>query len=253
MMKNFKNILIFGDNHGQWDVFPNVIRDYELDNCAVFVTGDFGVGFEAQVDEIRRLKYLSRRMKFTNSTLFAVRGNHDNPAYFTGKFDNDNVKLVPDYTVLNINGLNILCVGGAYSVDRRVRRSYATPRENSTKSDTLAINDYWADEVFVYDHDKVMSMKDINMVVTHSAPQICPPYTKGSLDSWAVNDKNLLEDCRIERAQLFQMYDNLTHNGNNISKWFYGHFHSSYKTPYNGTDFIGLDINEVAEMNYQLH
>ena len=37
---------------------------------------------------------------------FVVRGNHDNPAYFTGEFDTDNLKLLPDYTVVNVNGIN---------------------------------------------------------------------------------------------------------------------------------------------------
>ena len=249
-MKTFKNILVFGDNHCHWEVFPNIIRDYELDNCAVILAGDFGIGFEAMTDEVKRTFHLSKRMAHTDSVLYVVRGNHDNPEYFTGRFDTDNLKLLPDYTVLNINGLNILCVGGAYSVDRTDRWSYFNPKENSKKSDTIARNNYWATEPFVYDHDKVMSMKNINMVVTHSAPQICPPYTKQNLDFWAIADKNIVQDCRIERAQLFQLYDNLTQNGNKITHWFYGHFHSHYKTPYLGTDFIGLGINEVAEINF---
>jgi len=249
-MKNFNNILVFGDIHGKWDVIPNKIRDYKLSNCAVVIAGDFGIGFEIMRDEIKRLSWLTRRLKHTDSVIYAVRGNHDNPEYFTGRFDTDNVKLVPDYTVLNLNDVNILCVGGAYSIDRTHRKSYFYPKENSKKSDTLALNNYWATEPFVYDHDKIMSMKDINMVVTHSAPQICPPYTKSGLENWVEKDKNIVQDCRIERAQLFQMYDNLTHNGNIITHWFYGHFHSHYKTPYMGTDFIGLDIDEVAEINF---
>lgn len=249
-MKTFKNILVFGDNHDHWEVFPNFIRDYELANCAVILAGDFGIGFEPMVDEVKKLNYLTRRMVHTDSVLFVVRGNHDNPEYFTGRFDTDNVKLLPDYTVLNINGLNILCVGGAYSVDRTDRRSYRRPKENSKKTDTIAPNDYWPTEVFVYDHDKVMSMKNINIVVTHTSPQICPPYTKQNLDHWAAQDKNIIKDCLMERAQLFQMYDNLFHNNNIIDKWFYGHFHEHYHTPYLGTDFIGLGINEVYEVKF---
>jgi predicted phosphodiesterase len=248
MMKKFNHILVFGDNHGQWDVFPNFIRDKELNNCAVIVAGDFGIGFEPMKDEIKRLKYLSKRMNHSKSVLFAVRGNHDNTEYFTGKFDTDNVKLVPDYTVLNINDINILCVGGAFSVDRTDRKSYYFPREKNKNYDIIVKNDYWKDEVFVYDHDKVMSMKNIDVVVTHSAPQICPPYTKGNLTYWVAQDKNILQDCRIERSQFFQLYDNLTHNGNVIKKWYYGHFHMSNRTPYLDTLFVGLDIDEVDEI-----
>ena len=249
-MKTFKNILVFGDNHDHWEVFPNFIRDYELDNCAVILAGDFGIGFDSMINETKKLKYFSKRMAHTDSILFVVRGNHDNPEYFTSQFDTDNIKLLPDYTVLNINGLNILCVGGACSVDRTDRKSYYHSKENSKKSDIIASNDYWPTEVFVYDQDKVMSMRNINIVVTHTAPQNCPPYTKQNLDFWAAQDENILKDCRIERAQMFQMYDNLFHNNNMIDRWFYGHFHTSYKTPYLGTDFIGLEINEVYEVKF---
>lgn len=250
IMIKFKNILVVGDTHGNWDVIPNKIRDYELDNCAVIIAGDFGIGFDSMIQEKKRLSWLTKRMKHSNSVVYAVRGNHDNPEYFTGKFDNDNVNLVSDYTILNINGLNILCVGGAYSIDRTARRSYWHPKENSKKSDTIAINNYWSTEPFIYDHDKIMSMKNIHIVVTHTAPQICPPYIKTGLNSWIEKDKNIEQDCRIERAQVFQMYDNLVNNGNKITHWFYGHFHNHYKTPYNSTDFIGLDINEIAEINF---
>jgi len=249
-MKEYKHILVFGDNHDHWEVFPNFIRDYELDTCAVILVGDFGIGFDPMVNEIKKLSWLTKRLYHTNSDLFVVRGNHDNPEYFTGRFDTDNVKLIPDYTVLNLNDINILCVGGAYSVDRTDRRSFYHFKPNSTKSDTISVNDWWSNEVLVYDHDKVMSMKDIKMVVTHTAPQVAQPYTKTNLNHWAVQDRNILQDCRIERAQLFQVYDNLFHNGNMIDTWYYGHFHEHYKTPYLGTDFIGLGIDEVAEVKF---
>lgn len=249
-MKIFNHIIVFGDIHGEWDVIPNFIRDYQLSNCAIIVAGDFGIGFAPMKDELRRIKNISKRMKHTDSTLFAIRGNHDNPEYFTGEFDTDRFKLVPDYTVLNLNNINILCVGGAYSVDRVVRRSYYNPREK--KSDVIVVNDYWKDEVFNYDHDKVMSLKDINVVVTHSAPNVAPPYLKSGLDTWAVKDENIIQDCDIERSQLSQMYTNLIDNGNKISLWFYGHFHQSNTIEYNGTRFIGLSINQYKEIiNYE--
>lgn len=245
-MNDFNHIIVFGDIHGEWDILPNFIRNHDLKKCAVLVAGDFGIGFEPMKKELKRIKHISKRMKHTDSVLFAVRGNHDNPEYFTSEFDTDNFKLVPDYTVLNINRINILCVGGAYSVDRKMRRSYFKPRQKNT--DVIVVNDYWKDEVFNYDHDKVMSLKDINVVITHSAPDIAPPYSKSGLSSWASKDDNILEDCRIERSQLRKMYDNLTENGNKISLWFYGHFHDSNTIDYKGTRFIGLNINQHKEI-----
>ena len=247
-MKTFKHIVVFGDIHGEWDILPNFIRDYELDNCAIIVAGDFGIGFESMKSEIKRINYISKRLKHTNSVLYAIRGNHDNPEYFTGNFDTDNFKLVPDYTVLNLNNINILCVGGAYSVDRVVRKSYYRPREKRT--DVIVINDYWKDEFFNYDHEKIISLKNINVVITHSAPDIAPPYLKTGLETWASKDKNILQDCNIERSQLSQMFNNLKDNGNEISLWFYGHFHQSNSIEHNGTRFIGLSINQFKEIIY---
>lgn len=244
-MNNLKNIIVIGDIHGNWDLIPNTIRDYQLDNCAFIVAGDFGIGFEPMINELKRIKNISKRMKRTNSVLYAVRGNHDNPDYFTGEFDTDNLKLIPDYTVLNLNNINILCVGGAYSIDRTKRKSYYKSRKQ--KSDIFVVNDYWKNEVFNYDHSKIMSLKNIDVVITHSAPNITPPYLKGGLEDWAVNDKNIIQDTRIERSQLTQMYYNLKEN-NNIKYWFYGHFHQSNSMEYNDTKFIGLNINEFKEI-----
>ena len=126
-MNKFDYIFFCGDIHGEYDVIPNFIRDHKLYNVAVIVVGDFGIGFEVMKTEIKRLNYLNNRMKHTNSKLFAIRGNHDNPLYFTGEFDKSNVKLLPDYTILNLNDNNILCIGGAISVDRKQRKSYFKP------------------------------------------------------------------------------------------------------------------------------
>lgn len=238
MMKHYNFIFVVGDLHDHNDIIPNYIRDNDLDNCAIIVAGDFGIGFDREAKEIRKLKYLNDRLKNTNSDLFVVRGNHDDPAYFTGKYDLSNLKLVPDYTVLTLNLINILCVGGAYSIDRRKRKGYSTW--------TSSMN-WWVDESFVYDHDKVIAFRDIDVVVTHSAPNIAYPYTKGNLKYWANRDPNLLTDCRMERAQLTQMWENLCLN-NYISQWYYGHMHLSHTIPYLKTKFIALDINEFCEI-----
>jgi len=253
-MKKFNNIIVFGDNHGEWSVWPNYIRDHKLDNVAVIVAGDFGIGFSPMHTDLASLNFLNKRMVHSNSVLYAVRGNHDNPEYFTGKYDLSNVKLVPDYSVLNLNDINILCVGGATSVDRKERSSYFAPREKRKDTDIIVKNNYWKDEVFVYDHDKTMALKDVDVVVTHSTPNIAPPLIKGSLNYWAEHDAHIIGDCDIERAQLFQLYDNLKNNGNNLKYWFYGHFHTYYKTDIFGTTFVGLGINDEHELtldNYE--
>jgi DNA repair exonuclease SbcCD nuclease subunit len=177
-------------------------------------------------------------MKHTNSDLFVIRGNHDKPIYFDGTTVLSNVTLLKDYTVVNINGWNILGVGGATSVDRVKRKGYWYPKKN----------DYWADEIFILNEDILNELRDIDIVVTHSAPNFCNPLTKVGMEQWIPDDKNLEIDVTFERHQLTIMYNILSEN-NNISEWYYGHFHHNTKTYYGNTVFQCLGIDNLVQSN----
>jgi hypothetical protein len=177
-------------------------------------------------------------MKKTDSTVFVVRGNHDNPHYFTGNLDKEYVKMLPDYTILEINNLKILCVGGAVSIDRKNRNAYyGTGR------------DWWEDEVFEYKHDIVTKIDDVDIVITHSAPDFCYPYNKNNIQYWLKIDSNLEADLNRERTQVTYLYDQLYANGCIIKQWFYGHFHLSNEMYLRDTKFIALNIDEIKEIN----
>jgi len=240
--KTYKHLLFCGDIHDNYDAIPNFIRDQELDTCAVFQAGDFGIGFETERIEQRRLENLNKRMIHSNSDLFSIRGNHDKPSYFDGNTVLSNVTLLKDYTVVNINGWNVLGVGGATSVDRTDRGSYWHPREGNK------LNDYWKDEVFVLDEDKVKELKDIDIVVTHSAPHFCMPLTKGNIKKWLAQDDKLDTDVAMERFHITQLYGILKQN-NNISEWYYGHFHMNAKSYDDKTTFVALDIDKIVQSN----
>ena len=238
MNTTYKYLMVCGDIHGELDVIPNFIKKHELDNCAIIVAGDFGIGFESFKDEQRRIKYLSKRLAHTNSIVYAVRGNHDDPSYYLNEeFDTDNLKFVSDYTVLKLNDYNILCVGGAVSVDRSNRKPFIRGKGKG----------WWKDEIFVYDHDKASNLRNINIVVTHTSPDFCHPFTKGGIEHWLAQDIHLNSDVRFERASVTQLYYTLLEN-NDIKTWYYGHFHDSYKMNYKGLEFINLDINEIQEI-----
>jgi len=238
-MKHYNHIFACGDLHDAVDIIPDFLKANDLNNCAIVQVGDYGIGFEIEKKEIRKLKYLTDRLKITNSDLFVIRGNHDNPSYFTGKYDTSNIQLVPDYTVLTLNLINILCIGGAYSIDRVNRKGYSIWKSSMV---------WWVDENLVYNHDKIMAMRNIDVVITHSAPSIAFPFTKGNLDYWCAIDKNLKTDVDTERLQLTQIFENLSKN-NNIKQWYYGHMHMSNRMPYLNTYFNCLNINELIEIN----
>lgn len=238
----YENVLVVGDIHGNYDVIPDFLKIMELHNVAIIVAGDFGIGFENKIKEIRRLKYLNDRLEVSNSIVFAVRGNHDDPSYYNNKdvddFDTERVKLVSDYTVLNINDYNILCVGGAISIDRTKRSGYLFNTGNN----------YWRNENIEYKPEITKNLKNIDIIITHSAPDICEPYNKLNLSYWLERDLHLNFDITTERSTLTKIYEDLVNNGNNIKQWYYGHFHHHFSSVIDNTKFIGLAIDEFEEI-----
>lgn len=247
-MNKFNYILVCGDIHGKLNIIPDFIKKSGLDNCAIIIAGDVGIGFESQRDEIRRLNYLNKRLIHSKSVVYGVRGNHDNPLYFTGEYDMSNIKLIPDYSILELNDYRILCVGGALSIDRTNRKSYFRPNKHRLDNGDLNINDYWEYEPFVFDYNKTYESKDIDIVITHSSPYFAYPYTKDNLHIWAESDPTIIEEVEQERRDIAYLHGGLVNNGSKIKKWYYGHFHMSNKLPYKETDFIGLNINEIIEV-----
>ena len=168
-------ILYLGDIHGNFNLLHQYVKMYSITDAHIIQVGDFGVGFQPLEKEKRMLEMYHTLLVKNNVTVWAIRGNHDYKPYF----DNDpfgftNIKLVPDYTVLNLGGKNILCVGGAVSVDRMWR--YTKKQRAGIFEDTqIGVESWWPDEVFKLEVDKVKDLKDINIVVTHTCPDYCPP------------------------------------------------------------------------------
>jgi predicted phosphodiesterase len=243
-------LLFLGDIHGDFGIIHKHIKLYDIKDAHIIQVGDFGLGFQSIKKEKRLLEMYHQKLVNNNVFVWAIRGNHDYKPYF----DNDpfgltNIKLIPDYTVLNLCNKNILCIGGAVSVDRSWRM---------TKNQKLGIHDgddlksWWHDEVFNLDIDKLSTYRDIDVVVTHTAPHYCPvdnicgfgPFVEGIINR-GVDDK-LKTDLLVERNQLTQAFQILKEN-NNIQSHIYGHFHKSDFVNVDGTEHRVLDINELWE------
>lgn len=235
--KTYDYMLFCGDIHTQIDIIPNYLKNMDLSNCAVFQVGDFGIGFENELKENKRMLYLNERLEKINSDLYVIRGNHDNPKYFDGTYNKPNIFLLDDYSVVDINGWNILAIGGAISIDRTERSGYW---------DKKKIHNYWENEGLIFDETKLNDLRDIDIVITHSAPDFCYPLSKAGLSKWLLQDKELSTDITIERHQLSMMYEILSKN-NKLINWYYGHFHQN-NISYNGdTKFTAIDINTMIE------
>jgi hypothetical protein len=104
---------------------------------------------------------------------------------------------------------------------------------------------YWRDEPFCFDLDKINNLSDeykIDVVCSHSAPDIAYPISKVGLDGWLKMDEALREDLDRERRDLTNIFDYLKEHEHPVNKWIYGHFHAKMNEVILGTNFILLDM-----------
>lgn len=242
-----RSVVYMGDVHGNWANIRYQMKMKKMNDFIVIQVGDFGVGFNSDFHENNNLKFMNDFLVTYNSELYVIRGNHDNPRYFNGDYMDrySNIKLIPDYTVMNVEGNKTLFVGGATSIDRK-------PRILQNQIDAShGINrcNWWSDEPFVLDNDKLKDMNDIDVVVTHTSPGYAYPEDKygysGLVVGFAGDDPDLYIDLTFERNRITRMCDILKENGCNIKHWVYGHFHNSIVTEHDGIKYTLLGINEI--------
>ena len=240
-------ILLLGDIHGNFNYLMKHIEKTKIDNCIIIQVGDFGIGFTNEDNDTRFLLGFNDFLSKKNITLYAIRGNHDNPDFFKGQHKYSNLQLLPDYTVLNLENKNFLFVGGAVSIDRkpRILENMKYARYGSRR------RTYWYDEKVTYDENLIKEFRDIDILVTHTAPDFCLPTNKlgfGNLvETFCADDENLKEELIEERTVMTKMWNILNEN-NKIQKHFYGHFHRSNIEQIVDCEHRLLNINELYEL-----
>ncbi len=250
-MKN-KRLLWLGDIHGQFNIIHQYVKIYGIKDAHIIQVGDFGVGFKTLAKEKRLLEDYHTQLVKNNVHVWAIRGNHD----YKPHFDNDpfgftNIHLVPDYTVLELCDKRILCIGGAVSVDRKWRYTFKQ-KLGIFENQTLGKESWWPDEVFVLDRDKLAEMRNIDIVVTHTAPHYCEPDNTFGFGPFVesivreTGDTDLKTDLNIERQAMTDAFSILKMN-NDIKLHIYGHFHKSWNSLMYGTEHRLLNVNELWE------
>lgn len=251
-----KRVLYLGDIHGEFRIVNRYLKKYDLNDCIIIQVGDFGVGFSPFIKEKRALKMINDQLVKRNVTMYVIRGNHDFKPYFDkDPFEFSNIRLLPDYTILNIGGKKTLFVGGGISVDRTWRY---TKEQRNGNHEPKPGQVWWEDEEFILDVDKITEMKGIEIVVTHTAPSYCPIDNSLGLGAFVngiikdTGDVNLSKDLLYERQQMTELFFLLKMNGNVVETHYYGHFHKSDTLYMNGIRHRLLNTNELYE-DIKLH
>jgi len=222
-----KPVYIVGDVHGKWEELFTRINDYSIKDCYVICVGDLGIGFkESLAKEIRMLEIANTFFGARDIQFLSIRGNHDNPAFFNKEIKSfSNLRLIPDYHVEFINDQKFLFVGGAVSIDRKIRKL------NSS---------YWEDELFVLKHEFVIKC---DVLITHSAPIWIGPVDKEGILGWCDRDQYLWRDCIKERDDHTELYRLAK-----PEKAYMGHFHQPFFV-----DFEGCRGRILAELEIIEH
>lgn len=243
-----KQIILIGDIHSDFKTVMVYIATRQITDTIFIQVGDFGMGFLNKHEDESNLNVLNDHLKKANNFLYAIRGNHDKPEFFNGDYKLSNLSLLPDYSIIEINGENILFVGGAVSIDRR-------PRLNEMQQSAIYGRDielYWFDEIFNLDENLLKEMRNIDHVITHSSPKFAWPNNQvlgyaPIVHTFAKNDSKLYDDLDNERDKITKMHNILSTN-NKIKTWSYGHFHRSETEYHFDTKFVLLGVNEFKEV-----
>ena len=246
-----RQVLISGDIHGNFKgIVHKLCVQYGCTDTLLIVAGDCGFGFEKLGYYQTVYNQVAGRLRKANNYVVFVRGNHDDPSYFREeKVHYERWRCVPDYSVVRACGHDILCVGGAVSIDRFGRKE-----ENARlrQRGHLQTASWWLDEVPVFLPEEIGSLSEdvrIDTVVSHTAPSCCDPLpcNKGGLSSWAVYDPALLWDTEVERITMDDIMEAVRRK-HPVERWYYGHFHRSWTSERDGILFRMLDIEEFNEI-----
>ena len=250
------NVCFVGDIHGEFNSLHGLMKKTGFRDTAYIVCGDIGFGFNKKEYYSQVFNRIGRTASKMNCEFIFIRGNHDDRRYFDKrKVNRKCFKTVPDYSVLQTPNLNILCIGGAISIDRKYRQMILEKNaETYSLYHGCSIDEarkscqrsYWDDEACYYDGERLSQIRmngiDIDVVCTHTCPSFLAPFDKSGVREWLRIDECLEADMDAERKVMDDVYAKLKEDGHTFGTWVYGHFHFHSVQYHEGRKFVMLDM-----------
>lgn len=235
------------ENHNQIQPHPFMklaanMPKFTIDNAIVFVLGDCGFGFN-RFNYYRALFEKNNEIfKEHNIHIFFIRGNHDDPSYFSEeKIDFSNIKTLPDFTIVNTEKHNFLCFGGALSIDREIIKEQEKEINRYIRDENKHKKLYWEDEMIKLDDETKDYIKSNNfdIILSHAAPSFLNDVFSRNIN-FKEFDKSVKSDLKKQNQVLDEIY--------NISKekiqgWFCGHYHQRYSINHDDKVFAVMADN----------
>lgn len=215
-LTEYKHVRFIGDIHGNYRMLGWEICEMKhYSDTLVVVCGDVGFGFSSPAYYATEFTKMAKKMRRLRNHIVFMRGNHDDPSWYTSppqEFDEfEFITIVPDYTVLQTSAGNILCIGGARSTDKHLRRQGY---------------DWWDGErPTPYTDDLLNALPPISYVATHCAPSFALPCNDDRVTEHGEYDATLKEENEKDRRMLMELYCRLVELGHPLAAWCYGHYH----------------------------
>ena len=191
-------------------------KDMGIPKSIIIVCG--GCGFALNEHTINQLKTLDESLDRLDSYVHIVRGANDDPSLFTsGSTPFKRIFPTADYSVVNVGGKNILCIGGAISINKKWKIEHADAKDAPK---------YYEGESTKYIPETlseiIKSCGSISIVVSSTPPSFVDASVNDmDNSSWLCNDDDLKLELLHQRKCMDDIYSSLTCERMHIGEWIY--------------------------------
>lgn len=218
--------LIIGDLHANFGLLNLLLKKEEPE--LVLSTGDFGywpdfLG-EWHTDPITGKQKIFQMYLENKCPIYFCDGNHEDHTALLNLKSNEimpNIFYMKRGSTLTINNINILFIGGAFSIDR----TYRIPQKTWFIEETIQQKD-------------ILNLPDmkIDMIISHTAPR----------EFVVINDKDEFAKDPSRDALSYVL------NKYNPELWNFSHWHKYMNGKYHRTHWTCLDMAGVGKNWYKV-